>query len=194
MLHSEVIGQRPNLTSCSFRAFRFAKRCPGGRGGAVPLLGWFLRRFPPIPRPRGRGRSAARRLAWVVNWAFRRGRRPRRPEPPSIVKRTDSHVQCAHWPRNDRKRLSLRGGPTGRRTYGVATANQILSQNLGRWLRQSASPVPKAPLWKGGRLRAPPVAEEASKKEWQRSKFCGRMRAKNFGHRDRRPNSVLEFD
>ena len=51
-----------------------------------------MRRFPPIPRGRGRGRSAARRLAWVVNWAFRRGRRPRRPEPPSIVKRTDSHV------------------------------------------------------------------------------------------------------
>ena len=109
MLHSSVVGQNLNLTSCSFRAFRFAKRCPGGRGGAVPLLGWFLRRFPPIPRGRGRGRSAARRLAWVVNWAFRRGRRPRRPEPPSIVKRTDSHVQCAHWPRNDRKRLSLRG-------------------------------------------------------------------------------------
>ena len=32
MLHSEVIGQKPNLTSCSFRAFRFAKRCPGSRG------------------------------------------------------------------------------------------------------------------------------------------------------------------
>ena len=174
MLHSSVVGQNLNLTSCSFRAFRFAKRCPGGRGGAVPLLGWFLRRFPPIPRGRGRGRSAARRLAWVVNWAFRRGRRPRRPEPPSIVKRTDSHVQCAHWPRNDRNPLSLRGGPGP--------------------TQQSASPVPKAPLWKGGRLRAPPVAEEASKKEWQRSKFCGRMRAKNFGHRDRRPNSVLEFD
>ena len=25
-------GQRPNLTSFSFRAFRFAKRCPSGRG------------------------------------------------------------------------------------------------------------------------------------------------------------------
>ena len=36
-------------------------------------------------------------------------------------------------------------------------------------------------------MRAPPVAEKASKKEWQRSKFCERMRAKNFGHRDRRP-------
>ena len=52
VLHSEGIGQRLNLTSCSFRAFRFAKRCPGGRG-AVPLLGWSLRRFPPIPRVRG---------------------------------------------------------------------------------------------------------------------------------------------
>ena len=33
VLHSEVIGQRLNLTSFSFRAFRFAKRCPGSRGG-----------------------------------------------------------------------------------------------------------------------------------------------------------------
>ena len=91
----------------------------------------------------------------MINWAFRRARRlgvpfpssfVGRPEPPSIVKRTDSHGQCAHWPRNDRKRLSLRGGPTGRRAYGVATANQILSQNLGRWLRRSASPVPKGSL------------------------------------------------
>ena len=32
VLHSEVIGQRPNLTSDSFRAFRFAKRCLGGCG------------------------------------------------------------------------------------------------------------------------------------------------------------------
>ena len=29
VLHSEVIGQRPNLTSDSFRAFRFAKRYTG---------------------------------------------------------------------------------------------------------------------------------------------------------------------
>ena len=88
------------MTSCSFRAFRFAKRCPGSRGG-LPLLGWSLRRFPPIPRSRGRGRFAARRLAWVINWAFRRARRlgvpfpssfVGRPKPPSIVKRTDSHV------------------------------------------------------------------------------------------------------
>mgnify|MGYP007087060853 CR=1 FL=1 len=66
VLHSEVIGQKSNLTSCSFRAFRFAKRCPGSRG-AVSLLGWPLRRFPPIPRGRWRGRFAARRLAWVVD-------------------------------------------------------------------------------------------------------------------------------
>ena len=80
VLHSEGIGQRSNLTSCAFRAFRFAKRCPGGRG-AVPLLGWSLRRFPPIPHGRGRGRFAARRLVWVVDWAFRRGRRlDRRPK------------------------------------------------------------------------------------------------------------------
>ena len=73
VLHSEGIGQRPNLTSFSFRAFRFAKRCLGSRGSG-PLLGWSLRRFPSIPRGRRRGRFAARRLAWVVDWAFRRGR------------------------------------------------------------------------------------------------------------------------
>ena len=138
VLNKEVIGQNLNLTSCSFRAFRFAKRCPGGRG-AVPLLGWPLRRFPPIPRPRWRGRFVARRLAWVVDWAFRRARRlgvpfpssfVGRPEPPSIVKRTDSHGQCAHWPRNDRKPLSLRGGPQGRRG-------------------DPHPPSPKAPLCKG---------------------------------------------
>ena len=37
VLHSSVIGQRPNLTSSSFRAFCFAKRCLGGRGG-LPLF------------------------------------------------------------------------------------------------------------------------------------------------------------
>ena len=87
-------------------------------------MGWSLRRFPPIPRGRGRGRFAARRLARVINWAFRRARRlgvpfpssfVGRPTPPSIVKRTDSHDQCAHWPRNDKNPLSLRGGPQGRR-------------------------------------------------------------------------------
>ena len=78
VLHSLLIGQRPDLTSCYLRAFRFAKRCRGGRGGG-PLWGWFLRRFPPIPRGRGRGRFAARRLAWVADWAFRRRRCPHRP-------------------------------------------------------------------------------------------------------------------
>ena len=39
----------------------------------------------------------------------------------------------------------------------------------GFWRRKS-----KAPLWKGGRLRAPPGAEKARKKEWQWSKFCER--------------------
>ena len=56
VLHSEVVGQNPNLTSDSFRAFRFAKRCPGSRG-AVPLLGWPLRRFSLAPRDRGANAS-----------------------------------------------------------------------------------------------------------------------------------------
>ena len=34
--------------------------------------------------------------------------------------------------------------------------------------------VPGERLAKRGRLRAPPAAEKASKKEWQRSKFCER--------------------
>ena len=120
MLHSDVIGQRPNLTSDYPRAFRFAKRCPGSRGGC-PLLGWSLRRFPPTPRGRWRGRFAARRLAWVVDWAFRRGRRlgvpfpssfVGRPGPPSIVHRKKDGFprRPVGPPRNDKgSGLSLRG-------------------------------------------------------------------------------------
>ena len=53
-LHSEIIGQRPNLTSFSFRAFRFAKRCPGSRGGGPPF-GMILASIPAHPsRPRAR--------------------------------------------------------------------------------------------------------------------------------------------
>ena len=37
MLHSGGVGQKSNLTSDYPRAFRFAKRCLGGRGG-VPLF------------------------------------------------------------------------------------------------------------------------------------------------------------
>ena len=48
VLHSEVIGQRSNLTSCSFRAFRFAKRCLGGRGGGPPF-GMVLASIPTPP-------------------------------------------------------------------------------------------------------------------------------------------------
>ena len=40
-------------------------------------------------------------------------------------------------------------------------------------------------LSKWGRLRALPVADEASSKEWQRSKFRECKRAGNFGHRNR---------
>ena len=70
MLHSEVIGQRLNLTSDSFRAFRFAKRCLGGRGGG-PFLMVFASIF---------GRSS-RPLPQSLRYA-----------PAPIVKRTDSHV------------------------------------------------------------------------------------------------------
>ena len=130
VLHSEGIGQRSNLTSCSFRAFRFAKRCRGGRGG-LPLFDGLCADSRLLLVTAAQTLRCAS-LAWVVAAAiplFRRGRRPRRPEPLSIVKRTDSHGQCAHWPRNDRKRLSLRGGPQGR--------------------RGNPHPRPKAPLCKG---------------------------------------------
>ena len=40
----------------------------------------------------------------------------------------------------------------------------------------------------GGAIRAPPVADEASISEWQRSKFCERERTKNFGNRNRKYN------
>ena len=89
VLNSEGIGQRLNLTSSSFRAFRFAKRCPGSRGrlpfrsvGADDLGG---------PNPR----------------------------PPSIEKRTDSHV-----------------GPLGL----LGMIRTVIARSEAT--RQSASPVP----------------------------------------------------
>ena len=93
VLHSEGIGQRSNLTSCSFRAFRFAKRCRGGRGG-LPLFDGLCADSRLLLVTAAQTLRCAS-LAWVVAAAiplFRRGRRPRRPEPLSIVKRTDSHV------------------------------------------------------------------------------------------------------
>ena len=67
----------------------------------------------------------------------------------------------------------------------AATGHYPCCTRRGRRPRRPEPSSPKAPLWKGGRLRAPPVAEEASKKEGQRSKFCERMRAENFGYRNR---------
>ena len=58
VLHSEVIGQRPNLTSDSFRA----QSVPPALAAAIPLVGYFLLLFSPIPRPRRRKRSAVRQL------------------------------------------------------------------------------------------------------------------------------------
>ena len=50
VLRSEVIGQRPNLTSDSFRAFHFAKRCRGGCGD-WPFLMVFASIFGRSSRP-----------------------------------------------------------------------------------------------------------------------------------------------
>ena len=50
VLHSEVIGQRLNLTSVSFRAFRFAKCCRGGCGDC-PFLMVFASIFGRSSRP-----------------------------------------------------------------------------------------------------------------------------------------------
>ena len=36
VLHNSLVGQKLNLTSYYPRALRFAKRCPGGRGGSPP--------------------------------------------------------------------------------------------------------------------------------------------------------------
>ena len=86
-----------------------------------------MRRFPPIPRPRGRGHFTARRLAWVVDWAFRRGRCLHRPiagtsvdlpqGPTTSAARTPVHRKKDGFPRrpvgpprNDKGLgLSLRG-------------------------------------------------------------------------------------
>ena len=82
VLHSEGIGQRSNLTSCSFRAFRFAKRCPGGRGG-LPLFDGLCADSRLLLVTAAQTLRCAS-LAWVVAAAiplFRRGRRlDRRPK------------------------------------------------------------------------------------------------------------------
>ena len=62
VLHSEGIGQRPNLTSCSFRAFRFAKRCPGSRG-AVPF--WDGPCADSRPSLAAAGSDASLRAGWL---------------------------------------------------------------------------------------------------------------------------------
>ena len=51
VLNKEVIGQNLNLTSYSFRAFRFAKRCPGSRGGLPATTRRGRRLGGPNPRP-----------------------------------------------------------------------------------------------------------------------------------------------
>ena len=62
VLHSEVIGQKSNLTSCSFRAFRFAKRCPGSRG-AVPF--WDGPCADSRPSLAAAGSDASLRAGWL---------------------------------------------------------------------------------------------------------------------------------
>ena len=51
MLNSEVIGQNPNLTSYSSRAFRFAKRYRGTRGDHPPVWDTFYPYFRPSLAP-----------------------------------------------------------------------------------------------------------------------------------------------
>ena len=62
VLHSQVIGQKPNLTSDSFRAFRSAKRCLGGRGG-VPLFDGLCGDF--RPSLAAAGADASLRAGWL---------------------------------------------------------------------------------------------------------------------------------
>ena len=63
VLNKEVIGQNLNLTSYSFRAFRFAKRCPGGRGGGPPF-GMVLASIPAHPLAPA-GADASLRAGWL---------------------------------------------------------------------------------------------------------------------------------
>ena len=66
------------------------------------------------------------------------------------------------------RRAELRGtlGRGAREGWESVRGVSTKGEELPRLLRQR--------LAKRGRLRAPPAAEEASKKEWQRSKFCER--------------------
>ena len=78
---------------------------------------------------------------------------------------------CPPAPSSPADRLSLRQLPK--------LLRQVLAHGFPVRHAQRELGVP------GGAVQVPPVAEEASKKEWQRSKFCERMRAKNFGYRNR---------
>ena len=62
VLHSSVIGQNPNLTSDSFRAFRFAKRCLGGRGGGPSFDGLCADFRPSLAAA---GADASLRAGWL---------------------------------------------------------------------------------------------------------------------------------
>ena len=76
----------------------------------------------------------------------------------------------------------------GRETRPLRCRTRCDSSRRGRVTRPLYAPPimhRTKPPFEGGRLRAPPVADTASNKEWQRSKFGERMRATNFGYRNR---------
>ena len=112
MLHSEVIGQKPNLTSCSFRAFRFAKRCPGSRG-SLSLFDGSSADSRPFLAAAGAGASLrAGWLGWLIGLSLLSvgaddlgvpfpSSFVRRPEPPSIVKKDGFPRRPVGPPRND---------------------------------------------------------------------------------------------
>ena len=94
VLHSEVVGQKPNLTSYYLRAFRFAKRCLGGRRGGPPFGdGSCVDSRPSLAAAGADASLRAGWLGWLIGLSVGAddlgGPNPR---PSSIVKRTDSHV------------------------------------------------------------------------------------------------------
>ena len=138
---------------------------PGGRGTKVP--GQLPASIGSACDPPGREAASA------AGWPLRR-----QDEGPRSTACFYRKCPLFAWPRS-----GFGGGraaaAAGRRSQvSCLLLLEVPAIRLATWrlCRREAAGVAwlKAPLWKGGRLRAPPVAVKASKKEWQWSKFCER--------------------
>ena len=147
------------------RGYPFLDLSPGDGGRESPVGCLLLSEVPAV-------RLAAERLR------RRRGRCGGRTKVPSHLPTSVGSACCPPG----REAASAARGPLRRRDGGPPVGCLLLLKapavRLAAWrlCRREAAGVAwlKAPLWKVGRLRAPPVAEKASKKEWQWSKFCER--------------------